>query len=301
MYPSPLRPGSALRHILPPATVLAVVLVWALAGLSWSAETSAPAGEEVLFAPAGAKAGEQVRGYLQKPEGQGPFPAVILLHGCSGLGNGFPTWEKFFLDMGLATLAVDSFGPRGAREICSDFSRVTTQTRTGDAYGALAFLAGRPDMQPDRIMLLGFSHGGGVTLDAVSSVGRSHYPDLPKDAPTFRAAAAFYPPCGEKSRMQARYQTPVLLLLGANDDICPAADCQKLADRHQDGPPLLVSVFPGALHGFASPDLPRTYRPNIVNANSPTGKGATVGGDAGATAKAKAQIEPFVRRFVLAP
>jgi dienelactone hydrolase len=290
-----------LRRALPRAAFVVAVTVLSLSGLAKSAAAGVPAGEEVRFAPAGAAAGEQVWGYLQKPEGQGPVPAVILLHGCSGLGNGFPTWEKFFLDMGVATLAVDSFGPRGVREICSDFNRVSTQTRTGDAYGALAFLAGRPDLQPDRIMLLGFSHGGGVTLDAVSSVGRSHYPDLPKAAPTFRAAAAFYPPCGEKSRMQACYRTPVLLLLGANDDICPAADCQKLADSHQDGPPMQAMIFPGALHGFASPDLPRTYRPNFINRNSPTGNGATVGGDAVATAKAKIQIESFVRRFVLAP
>ena len=61
---------------------------------------------------------------LYKPEGQGPFPAIVLHHQCSGLGN--PRWQnvsmlnsaKEAVGRGYVALLIDSLGPRGVDTVC---------------------------------------------------------------------------------------------------------------------------------------------------------------------------------------
>ena len=50
---------------------------------------------------------------LRPPDGDGPFPAVVLLHGCDGMHNDDPWVENHHLRWGYVLLEVDSFGPRG--------------------------------------------------------------------------------------------------------------------------------------------------------------------------------------------
>jgi hypothetical protein len=52
-------------------------------------------------------------GHLSGPKGDGPFPAIVLLHGCSGLGRANEVWTARLVDWGYVVLNVDSFGPRG--------------------------------------------------------------------------------------------------------------------------------------------------------------------------------------------
>src|SRR5207247_789901 len=54
-----------------------------------------------------------VAGTLFKPDGSGPFPAVVLLHGCGGIRPHFVQWAGAIRDMGYVALLVDSFRPRG--------------------------------------------------------------------------------------------------------------------------------------------------------------------------------------------
>lgn len=62
-----------------------------------------------------------------------------------------------------------------------------------DAFGALAYLAKQPSVDPERIAVVGYSHGGGVALRVAIQSRRGVY-DIPDDL-QFRAAAAYYPPC----------------------------------------------------------------------------------------------------------
>lgn len=99
--------------------------------------------------------------------GPGPFPAVILVHGRSGFVSRAVTgWQWELKSWGYATFVVDSFSGRGLREVCSDALALTANLRIQDAYGALRILATHPRIDPTRIALMGFSHGGMVTLGA---------------------------------------------------------------------------------------------------------------------------------------
>src|SRR2546428_15908 len=52
-------------------------------------------------------------GALRSPSGRGPFPAVILMHGCGGVGNAETGWVSPLRAAGNAAVVVDSFGGRG--------------------------------------------------------------------------------------------------------------------------------------------------------------------------------------------
>lgn len=217
---------------------------------------------------------------LFKPPGAGPFPAVVLLHGCGGMltSQGYETRSyRFWLDLlasnGYAALLVDSFNPRGYRTICDQQKRaiLISRERVDDAYAALHWLAAQPGVRSDRIGLLGWSNGGSGTLYTLRANRAS---------PGFRSGVAFYPGCRALSQSKTPYHpyAPLLVLAGEADDWTPAAACVELTKiARAQGATMDIVTYPGAHHGFDRINSPVRYRPNVRNANKPGGRGATVG------------------------
>jgi dienelactone hydrolase len=183
---------------------------------------------------------------LKKPDGGGPFPAVVLLHGCDGiLPERDDRWAGRLSGWGYLTLQVDSFGPRGLSNVCTYAgydADLIMEKRVTDAYDAKRYLAGLPFVDGRRIALLGWSEGGLVTLDAL-------YEET--DDP-FRAAVAFYPSC---PWALAGLNAPLLILIGKADDWASAARCTKLMPKRQAASEVILKVYPGAYHGFDIPDV----------------------------------------------
>jgi dienelactone hydrolase len=206
--------------------------------------TSAASGEEVVTFP-GAAGGRDIRGFLATPDGRGPFPGVLLLHSCLGLPANRRAIESEIAAWGYVALFVDDFSSRGLRETCA----VDFPDGLSDAYGALTFLSGLPAVDPSRIAAVGFSQGADTALTIAASGQDSRVPIPPGLA--FKAAAAFYPPCANQSG--ARLRMPTLILVGAEDAVTPAADCERLA-KSQPGDVDFV-VLPNAGHGFDLPEF----------------------------------------------
>jgi len=209
------------------------------------ASLAAAADERVTFpmaAPRG-QTGSDIQGYLAKPKGAGPFPAVVLLHSCLGLPSNRSAIEASLAASGYVALFVDDFVTRGLRETCA----VDFPAALPDAYGALAYLSGLPYVDRTRIAAVGFSQGADTALKIASSRFASAFA-IP-DGLGFKAAAAFYPPCSNLEN--ARLAIPTLILVGAADGVTPAADCERLAQR-QPGDAKLV-VYPHAGHCFDDP------------------------------------------------
>ena len=62
----------------------------------------------------------KLAGLLSKPAGQGPFPAVVLLHQCNGLDDVVgPLWEKRLVGWGYVVLRIDSLAPRYLKNVCA--------------------------------------------------------------------------------------------------------------------------------------------------------------------------------------
>jgi len=183
-------------------------------------------------------------GRMKKPEGDGPFPAVVLLHGCGGISpRRDHRWAERLTGWGYVTLQVDSFTARGIASVCtasgSDAADIRAK-RVTDAYDAKRYLAGLPFVDKSRIAVMGWSHGGTITLETLY---------LKKDDP-FRAAVALYPSC---RRTLAGLNAPLLILIGEADDWTPAGRCTIAMP--QEGTEFTVSlkVYPGAHHGFDTP------------------------------------------------
>jgi dienelactone hydrolase len=196
--------------------------------------------------------GDRIEGYLAKPDGAGPFPAVIRLHGCAGMHD--TTKQRLadeFVARGYVVLLVDSYATRGIDHACTSSAFATFLTRRPDAYGALVFLGRQTFVDPQRVAAVGFSAGGRVALSVAETNAFELF--VPASNFRFRAAAAFYPPCQVAG---TRPGIPTLIFTGALDDWTPAADCSnKIARWGNDGPPVELVVHPGAYHGFYYPHL----------------------------------------------
>ena len=216
-----------------------------------------------------------------RPPGKGPFPAIVLMHGCSGMytPSGYITasyrrWAELLALDGYVAVLVDGFNPRGYRTICELQKRpiLESRERVEDAYATARWLNDQPYVGQGRIGLLGWSNGGTGTLYAMRPASRLE--------PAFRAAVAFYPGCRTLSRAKTPYQpyAPLLILAGGADDWTPAAPCAHLIEIAKgQGAPAGIVIYPGAHHAFDRINLPVRYRPNVRNLNKPDRLGATVG------------------------
>jgi len=191
---------------------------------------------------------DPIEGYLSKPDGAGPFPAVIYLHGCGGLTN--RTRHRvadLMTGWGYVVLAVDSFATRGVANACDR----SMPSRQGDAWGALTYLSSLGFVDPERIAIVGASQGGNVGLELAST----HPVDLfaIPEGPKFRALVAYYPWCSIASD---HLTIPTLILIGEVDDWSSARECEDWMQRRAGkGAPVKLVVYPGAHHDFDNPGL----------------------------------------------
>lgn len=130
-------------------------------------------GGEPVTLPQGAL---ELSGRLYTPDGKGPHPAIVLLHGCNGMwgrdgepNRNYEAWAEHFRKRGFVALLLDSFEPRGEKETCTQGIRKIhpARDRAPDALAALAWLAARPGIRGDSIHLLGWSNGGITVLHAI--------------------------------------------------------------------------------------------------------------------------------------
>lgn len=201
------------------------------------------ASESVEFRSLDKQLAKPLVGQLSKPTGPGPFAAIVLLHGCGGMGHARDAdWATRLNEWGFLTLRVDSLGARGQTSVCDNVYRVTRFQRAQDAHGALAYLAGRPDVARDRIGVIGWSHGAWAVLTVVDND-----PAIDAWPGRFRAAVAFYPQCLESL---TGLGTSVLTLVGERDTWTPAQRCRQMQLKGGDRSMFELKAYPDAAHGF---------------------------------------------------
>ena len=189
-----------------------------------------------------------------RPGGNGPFAAVVMLHGCNGVWKPWGgAWSERLVRWGYVALQVDSFGPRGYPDgVCESPPAVHALTRAADAHSAKDYLAGLPYVDKDRIAVIGASHGGWTTLAAVEN---TYFEDAPRTNP-FKAAVALYPHCGPQLY---RLDAPLLILIGDADDWTFAYRCERMELKGPTRHAVTLKVYPDGTHSFDVDKPDREY------------------------------------------
>ena len=185
---------------------------------------------------------ESVSGLLSKPDGNGPFPAVVLLHSCGGFTSHVTRdWPDYFAGIGYVTLSVDTFGTRGYQR-CPNPYQGADGAFVKDAYGALDYLATQPFIDRNKIAVMGFSLGAGVINNALIPLRARARREL-----DFKAAIALYGRCNNVGPYP-KGSIP-LMEIGAENDTATAPHCEYVGKWH---PEIEVHILEGAYHAFDS-------------------------------------------------
>lgn len=132
---------------------------------------------------------ERLVGVVHLPDTPRPttgFPGVVMLHGLTGNrseeGRLFTLASRAFAGFGLASLRFDF---RGSGDSEGHHEEMTVSREVEDAFAALAYLRGLPEIDPERVSVLGYSLGGMVAA-LIAPHARPHRlalwsPMLPQD------------------------------------------------------------------------------------------------------------------------
>ncbi|PDT73836.1 dienelactone hydrolase family protein [Bradyrhizobium sp. C9] len=190
-----------------------------------------------------------VGGEFRIAQGSGRLPVVVLMHGSSGVGAGMDGWVRHFNAMGISTFVIDGFSGRGLTATGPNQALLGRLNLIVDIYHALEILAKHPRVDPERIVLMGFSRGGQATLYA--SLDRFNKL-WNKSGVQFAAYVPFYPDCSTSylsdTEVAAR---PIRIFHGTPDDYNPVASCKayvaRLAAAKRD---VVLTEYPDSAHGF---------------------------------------------------
>ncbi len=207
-------------------------------------------------------------GYYATPAGTGKFPAVIVLMEAFGLNN----WCRSICDRltqsGFAALAPDFY--RGKTYAYTDMQGAIAKLKSldddaimGDVGKSIKFLTNNSQVNANAIGVVGFCSGG-----RYSFLANAAYPSQ------IKAAVAFYgggidataDPVGRKSILNrvGTMQAPIMLLYGADDKSIGADEHGRISAALSAAQKrYILSVFPGAGHGFMS-DRRDSYAPTAA-------------------------------------
>jgi carboxymethylenebutenolidase len=183
----------------------------------------------------------QLNGYIAYPEGDGPFPGLVLIHEIFGLNENMKDISRRFAAQGYLALAVDLFSGR-SRAICiframSGLLLNPLHNRgIHDLKAALTFLSEQPAVDPSRVGAVGYCFGGSFVIAWACTDDR------------LQVIAPYYAMNPRPLKAVARL-CPVVGSYPDRDITTPAA--QKLdveLDRYQI--PHDIKIYPGTKHGF---------------------------------------------------
>ena len=187
---------------------------------------------------------------LEKPAGAGPFPAVMMVPGCSGFcaefqKEYFDSVQKRLVESGFVTLRVNSLAARNATN-CRQ-GMLFPSDGANDIYIASEYLLQQPFVKKGAINLIGWSWGGAAALSTLS-ITKGQKP-IAVDA-----VVAYYPACDYAQKWNSG--VPVLVLGGSLDNVAPISKCEALFSTLPKSNKLAVKTYDGAHHAFDNFQLP---------------------------------------------
>lgn len=183
-----------------------------------------------------------VKATLSMPKGNGPFPAVVLLHAAGGVGSHVSSdWPAVLNDRGYASLTIDSCKSNNP-QICISTRGQWMSKMWDEALGALDYLSQVPQINPKAVGIMGFSAGaftveGLIGASPTSSKGNK-----------FSAGIVVYGNCV----VPGTPLMPGLEIIGNQDR--NAVNCGKYAENDTEKK-LEFLVIPDATHAFDQSEI----------------------------------------------
>jgi len=219
-----------------------------------------PAGTRMEFSSLDSSHSLKASATLYQPESSsGPCPAVVIVHGTTGIDARGAFYRESILKAGIAILEVDF----RTGIYTSALDRPHPEAFLPLAFAALKELRKLPAIDPARIAIMGFSLGGGITLRTALESNREEWMGAEKG---FAAHAAFYPVCKpfiprlEKSR-GGLTGAPMIVFYGTEDSYGEGSAVPELkrllAKKYKFD--LQTVEYAGATHGFNRNAPPVSY------------------------------------------
>jgi dienelactone hydrolase len=190
-----------------------------------------------------------VAGEFRIAQGSGRLPVAVLMHGSSGVGATMEAWVHQFNAMGISTFVIDGFSGRGLTAVGPNQALLGRLNLIVDIYRSLDILASHPRVDPDRIVLMGFSRGGQAALYA--SLDRFNKL-WNKSGVAFAGYIPFYPDCSTSYATDTEVAArPIRIFHGTPDDYNPVASCKAYVARLQDAKrDVVLTEYPDSPHAF---------------------------------------------------
>lgn len=217
---------------------------------------------------------------LEKPEGNGPFPAVMLVPGCQGFDR--PLWKgryeraaRQLKELGFVVARVDylAAGDVGSCDVIMNPAEVADDIVTTSKY-----LRAQSFVKPESINVLAWSYGGGAAFNALTKTES-------RDPVRVAAVVAYYPYLSLARPWSV--DVPALVLCSAQDTTAPCDRFETLLAEVQARDRVKIVKYAEGYHAFDNSDLPaKTESPggNVVGYNEKTATAAWV------------EVEKFLRR-----
>ncbi len=212
--------------------------------------------------------GKEIDGLIYKPDGNGPFEAVVMLHGAGGIFPYQLDWARQLRDEGYVVLYVDSYCKRKLlcehdspdndpkrRKAVNRWKEITPQQRAADAFGAFEYLLQQNFVNKDKISLMGFSWGATSGMMSIDPRMKKIFSPARGG---FHSLVAMYPNSKYWTGMRTlrriadvNITIPTLMLAGEKDEaesIDVYKELQQLAEKNMY--PLTVILYPDSYRKF---------------------------------------------------
>ncbi len=243
-----------MARIMDRRRLLRTVVAGALASGSGSGSGAASAAEDLMqsfasggvpiavewFAAEGPAAKAPATG-AKAPATGAKAPAVLLLHGADGLrfAEGYRLGARLIAAAGIHVAFVHYLDRTGDGRVSFSRLKASAPAWLETVRDALAWVAVRAEVDPDRLGIVGISLGAALALEVAAGNDR------------VKAVVDYFGPMPDSLPTRGLKLPPVLILHGDQDPIVSVDHARALETLfRRDGTPYEIEIYPGQGHGF---------------------------------------------------